>query len=78
MCAVIVDYNGGFIFFAAVQKFIILFNHVAEDSIKVRANKKWTIKKHNPLNVLHYYKHNLYLSYLLNKWVRICTVYHLV
>ena len=47
MCAVIVDYNGGFIFFAAVQKFIILFNHVAEDSIKVRANKKWTIKKHN-------------------------------
>jgi hypothetical protein len=45
MCAVIVDYNGGFIFFAAVQKFIILFNHVAEDSIKVRANKKWTIKK---------------------------------
>ena len=47
MCAVIVDYNGGFIFFAAVQKFIILFNHVVEDSIKVRGNQKEQSKMDN-------------------------------
>ena len=47
MCAIIVDYNGGFIFFAVVEKFIILFNHVAEDSINVRANQTEQSKMDN-------------------------------
>jgi hypothetical protein len=50
MCAVIVDYNGGFIFFAAVEKFIILFNHVVEDSINIgqkTQNENKQNKKHS-------------------------------